>query len=285
VNPAYLLALGASVFYGTADFLGGFATRRAPANTVTFIAAAAGVPGLFLLAPLMPGTPTREALLWAMAAGASGGLGVALLYRAFARGPVSVAAPVISLVALLVPVGFGLLSGERPREIGVAGIALALAAFPLLSRPASDAHSHASTRAPGARGVVTLAILAGVLVGGFLVLVRRIGPHAGFVPLVVARLTTVALFAVLIAVRREPFRVPRAVRGPTLGSGVLDSLANVTYYLAVHGGALAILGTIVSLAPAVTVLLARLVLHERWSVAQRAGLVLSAAAIVCVSLG
>jgi uncharacterized membrane protein len=231
--------------------------------------------------PFLPGSPTTADLLWGAASGASGGLGVAVLYRAFAIGPVSIAAPVISLIALCMPVMFGLAFGERPSALAIGGMALAACAFPLLSLTGENGRIGLAP----SRKVLRLALLSGVLVGGFLVLVRRIGSDAGLVPLVVARLTTVALFAVLVLARRERLAPPRDALRSTLGSGLLDSLANVAYFVALRGGALAIVGTIVSLAPAATVLLARLVLRERWSAPQRWGLVLAGAAIACVTMG
>ena len=103
-------------------------------------------------------------------------------------------------------------------------------------------------------------------------------------PLLMARLVTVVVFLALVVARRERAWPAAGVRA-TLAAGLLDSFANVMYFIAVHHGALAIVGTIISLSPATTVLLARLVLSERWTVHQRAGLAFAAAAIVCVSLG
>jgi uncharacterized membrane protein len=132
--------------------------------------------------------------------------------------------------------------------------------------------------------VIPVALASGVLVGGFLVSVGRISSDAGFLPLVVARTTTMILFGILLLARRLSPWPAGAVR-PTFLSGMLDVFANVTYYLAVRHGNLSIVGTIISLAPAATVLLARLVLRERWNARQRVGLVFAAVAIVCVSLG
>jgi drug/metabolite transporter (DMT)-like permease len=320
VIPSDGLAILASAFYGSGDFLGGWAARRASAFTVTF---AAGVPGLVTLLvawPFTGGVAGAHDLGWGVAAGVFGSLGVALLYRAYAIGPVSVAAPLISLVALSVPILVGVTLGERPSRLALAGIALAAAAFPFLARVGKEAASepHAGAMAgahvpaafvgpsaepsahvraiagaglPGARarasegwGMIPTALVSGILVGGFLVAIGRVSPGAGLLPLVVARMTMLVLFAGLLAARRLspwPSRSSRA----TIASGVLDSLANVSYFAALHHGALTLVATIVSLSPAVTVLLARVVLHERWSGSQRAGLVLAAVAIVCVSMG
>ena len=146
-------------------------------------------------------------------------------------------------------------------------MALTVCAFPMLSRTGAGSSER------GASGrVIPVAIASGILVGGFLVLIARVSPDAGLGPLVAARLTTVAIFAVILAARCHGW--PRAASRPAVVSGVLDTIANIGYFVSVHLGALAIVATIVSLAPAVSVLLARFVLHERWTPSQRAGLVL-----------
>jgi drug/metabolite transporter (DMT)-like permease len=280
MNPAYALAILASAIFGTADFLGGYAARRISALTVTFASGAAGLISLGIASLFLRGTAAPADLAWGIAGGVSGGLGVALLYRAYAIGPMSVAAPVISMVALAMPVIVGVALGERPSALAYGGMVMAVASFPLLS------HTHEVGASRGAHAqVIMISVASGVLVGGFLVLVGRVSPGAGIAPLFAARLATVVLFGTILAIRREPFVPAAGAVQSTLLAGVLDSFANVSYYLAVHRAPLAIVGTIVSLSPAATVLLARGVLSEHWTKHQRAGLALAIAAIVCVSIG
>ena len=281
MNPAYAVAVVSSVVFGTADFLGGIAARRASTLTVTFASGAAGLLSLCVAALFIRGVALPQDYVWGSLGGLCGGVGVALLYRALAIGPVSVAAPVVSLVALSLPIIVGVALGERPSWLASLGMALAAGSFPLISN--TGARSGPSD--PSARRTMIVSSLAsGLLVGGFLVCIGRVSDNAGLAPLFAARMTTVVVFAMILLVRREtPW--PRGVVLPTLGAGVLDSFANVAYFIAVQSGPLAIVGTIVSLAPAATVLLARLVLRERWTAPQRIGLAFAGAAIACVSLG
>ena len=281
MNPAYAVAVVSSVVFGTADFFGGLAARRASTLTVTFASGAAGLLSLCVAALFIRGVALPQDYWWGSAGGLCGGIGVALLYRALAIGPVSVAAPVVSLVALSLPIVVGVALGERPSLLAIVGMALAAGSFPLISNTGLRAGS-SDPRAR--RTMIVAALVSGVLVGGFLVCIGRVSDNAGLAPLFAARMTTVVVFAVILFVRREtPW--PTGVVMPTLGAGVLDSFANVAYFIAVQRGPLAIVGTIVSLAPAATVLLARLVLRERWTAPQRVGLAFAGAAIVCVSLG
>ena len=58
-----------------------------------------------------------------------------------------------------------------------------------------------------------------------------------------------------------------------LFGGALDMAANILYLLAVRRAPLSIVATLVSLYPASTIILARIVLHERLSIMQQAGVV------------
>ncbi len=60
---------------------------------------------LALLLPLLPSaSPSRDDLLWGAAAGLTGGVGVALLYRALAIGTMAVVAPTTAVCAVAIPV-------------------------------------------------------------------------------------------------------------------------------------------------------------------------------------
>src|SRR5512147_974696 len=200
----FALALLSSMLYGTADFLGGISARRGPLLTVTAWAQVVGVLPLVLFAALAPGFPRAPDLMWGVAAGASGGAGVLLLYSALASGTVSTAAPLISMIALCVPVAVGLLAGERPGVLPLVGVALGGVAVVLLSGghggESEPQGSAAAANGPRTRRVFALlqAVASGLLIGVFLVCVGRIGPGTGGWPLVAGRLTaTLGTFAAL----------------------------------------------------------------------------------------
>ena len=78
---ALLLALSSAILYGTADFLGGFAARRAPALAATVWAQGVGFALVVLAFPFFPAAPpSAPGASWAVGAGLTGGFGVALLY-------------------------------------------------------------------------------------------------------------------------------------------------------------------------------------------------------------
>src|SRR5260370_14556460 len=74
-----IFALAAAVLYGTADFLGGAAARRASALAVLGVTAPVGEI-VVVLAALAVGGPVRLAGVWcAVAGGAAGGAGLRAL--------------------------------------------------------------------------------------------------------------------------------------------------------------------------------------------------------------
>ena len=282
VSFSYGLALLASVFYGAADFTGGVAARRGHPVAVT---AFSGLGALAVLAVgflFIRGTPVPADYGWAVATGACGAAGATLIYYSLSLGIVSLAAPVFCTVGLALPVFVGIALGERPAPTAWVGIALVGLAIPLLAQTGS--HEGAPARAH-VRKVLLVSILAGVAIGFFLVFVSRIGAHAGLVPLVVARVVSVVVLAAIVVAQGRSVLPPPAARGVALGAGALDSAANLSFWLAVQGGNLAVISALISLSPATAVMLARVLHGERWTWMQVAGLVVALLAGVAISLG
>ena len=280
----FVMAVLSSMLYGVADFLGGMGSRRAPAVTVTAWFQVTGLVFLVLYACFAPGVTRASDLAWAAVSGASGGMGVLLLYRALAGGTVSTAAPLISMIALTVPVVVGLAMGERPGVLPLSGIALGVVAVVLISAHGAPGEGAAPATASRAAALVP-AVASGVLIGLFLVCLGRVPRGASGWPLVAGRASaSVCLFAMLFA-SRSAFKLAPAARPPMIGAAVTDVSANVLYLLAVQLAPLSLVATLVSLAPATTVLLAQVVLRERLGPAQRVGVVVALAAVVLLAQG
>ena len=81
------LGLAAAVLYGSGDFLGDMATRRAHVLTVLTLVETAAVT-VALAAALMSGGPASlPGLTWGFSAGVVGGLGLIIFYVGLAAGP------------------------------------------------------------------------------------------------------------------------------------------------------------------------------------------------------
>jgi uncharacterized membrane protein len=277
-----LLALGAAAFYGAADFLGGIATRRATTVATVLTTQGAGLLMLLACSPLMlDQVMSRRDVLFGMLAGLTGSIGVALLYKALAIGPMSVVAPVTAVCAVIVPLVVGLLQGESIAAAAAIGVAVAVAAIGLLGMSPAPAEAPEQPPADVAKGL-RVALGSGVAIGGFLVSLGETSSTAGLWPLAVSRAVSIALFTALALSTRQPMVVPRAALAPAIACGGLDMVANALYLVAVREGQLSLVATLASLYPASTVLLARLVLGERLGRWQQVGVASAVAAIALI---
>lgn len=272
---AYALAIASAALYGAADFLGGLASRRASTIAVVVWSQGSGLVMLVLLLPLLGGTsPSRSDFIWGALAGIAGSIGVGLLYRALAIGTMAVVAPTTAVCAVVIPVLAGVLAGERLGGLTVTGMLLAIVAIVLVSQQKGHAHV--------ARKGIGIAFLSGVAIGFFFLALARTSPAAGMWPLVASRTLSLVLFGALGLFTTHHLRLPAPVATTAIVGGVVDMAANALYLAATRYGALSVVVTLASLYPASTVLLARVVLGERLSALQVAGVGCALAAIVLI---
>jgi uncharacterized membrane protein len=193
-----IFSLGSAVVYGAADFFGGAASRRASARSVLLVSLPIGLVVLIAAALFTGNSLSSHDAVWGLIAGLAGGTGLIVFYGALARGPMSVVAPVAALVSALLPVGAGLLRGERPGPSVLIGVAICLTAICLVSleEPARSGQMAQPAPSRSARGPV-LAALSGMCFGVFFILLREAGRDGGLWALVASR---AAGFAVVIAV-------------------------------------------------------------------------------------
>jgi uncharacterized membrane protein len=272
-----ILGLAAALLYGGSDFAGGLASRKlgaVPVNVVgSFVAAVLAWAALLAIGG--PG-PTVHAVAWGLVSGLGGGIGTTMLYRGLARGQMSVVGPVSAVAAAGVPVAAGLALGERPTVLALAGVLVALPAIVLVA-------AGGSLRAMFGSGM-TDGLAAGAAFGVMFIGLAQAGQGAGLWP-VVSEQTSSLLLVLVIAIRsRVPLRPAiRAAGWPAL-VGASGMAATLLYFYATHFAMLATAAVLVSLYPGVTVLLARVLLHERFSPVQRAGLSLCTLAVVAIAL-
>jgi drug/metabolite transporter (DMT)-like permease len=285
----YILALASALLYGAADFTGGLATRRAATIPVVVISQFSGMVLLALLLPVLPGSsPSGSDLWWGVAAGLTGGIGVALLYRALAIGRMAGVAPTTAVCAVAFPVVISMIQGERPGPLAVAGIVLGIVSIVLVSQQTEAGAPGRTAQASGSFGLppgVAIALVSGVAIGFFFLSLAQTAPEAGMWPILGARVTSVTLFGMAAVVGRMSFRLPRPALSLALGGGAVDMLANAAYLLAAREGPLSLVVTLSSLYPASTVLLARVVLGERLNARQVGGVVCALGAIVLIVKG
>jgi drug/metabolite transporter (DMT)-like permease len=287
-----LLGLAAAVLYGSGDFLGGMASRRAHVLTVLTLVETAGAIVALAVAAASSGPVSLAGLAWGIAAGTIGALGLIIFYAGLAAGPMSVVAPVSGLVSTVLPVAVALAEGERPSLAVYAGALLCLVAIVLASSAGEageggDTGETSTARRSGRPGRgIAYGVLAGLAFGLFFLLIRNAGQSGAVWPVAAARIgELVAVLAAAAVLRRG--LLPRGADGRLLlaavGAGVIDVVANLCYVAATRTGLFGLAVVLASLYPGVTVLLARVVLGERLRWVQRAGLGLAAIGILLVA--
>ncbi|HEX2249303.1 MAG TPA: DMT family transporter, partial [Gemmatimonadales bacterium] len=283
----FLLAIASAAFYGAADFAGGLATRRAAAIPVVLFSQASGLVLLALMLPLLPAaSPSRLDFLWGAVAGLTGGVGVALLYKALAVGTMAVVAPTTAVCAVAIPVIVSVVLGERPVPLAVVGMVLALASIVLVSWQQTTPVTDQATRSAGGLPPgVALALVSGVAIGLFFLALARTERAAGMWPILAARTVSVTLFGSLAIAARQNLRMGAPTATMVIVAGVVDMIANAFYLIAAREGPLSTVVTLSSLYPASTVLLARVILGERLNSWQITGVGCALTAIVLIVSG
>jgi len=286
------------VLYGTADFLGGVASRRASVFAVLATTVPAGalvvlvvallgeVPGLSGLLGHGLGSPTAvggwDAAGWAAVSGVCGAAGLVAFYAGFAAAPISVVAPVAALVSTVLPLGIAIAGGERPTAGMVAGGLICLVAIVLVSMPSpGPGRAGAAARLRG----LGYGAVAGAGFGLFFLCLKNAGQSGVLWPVAISRTAgTLVAVAIAVATGTRPWRRDGGGTGViALMSGAVDAAANVCYVLATRAGLFGLAVVITALYPGITVLLARWVLGERMRWLQRAGLLLAAAGVVLLT--
>jgi drug/metabolite transporter (DMT)-like permease len=315
---AIALSLLCSVLWGCSDYVGGIASRRAPALAVVITGQVVAVGLLVVLAVAIGGDPSPAAFGWGAVAGVTGSVGLLFFYRALAGGHMSVAAPAAAVTSALVPLAFALASGEDVAALALAGAAVGLVAIVLVSvasgggsggadgaphlpadrareEPGGDAGASASEhRGLSPRGnasgpeaptrrVLVLALVGGLGFGVFFVTLSRSPDDAGLWPLLAARLASSSGLSLWAVVSGATLLVRGTVARLAVVAGVGDVVANASFLVATRRGSLAVVAVLSSMYPGVTVLLARTIDHEPLRRVQVAGLGLALAAVALIA--
>jgi uncharacterized membrane protein len=284
-----ILALAAAMLYGSADFLGGMASRRARPLAVLAVTAPTGLVVMLIAALITttlhvggPAGLSWASAGWAAAGGVAGGAGLLVFYAGFAAAPMSVVAPVTALVATLLPVGVAVAQGEHLTMAVTIGAVICVGAVVCVSAEKNE-HPGVSARLKA----MAYAVPAGASFGLFYLFLRNAGTGGVVWPVTLARAVgTLVAFGCCLAIGTRPlgWRGDRATFAIALVSGTLDAAANVGYVLATRVGLFGLAVVITSLYPGVTVLLARCVFGERMRWVQRAGLIMAGVGVVLVTV-
>ena len=269
-------SLAAVLFWGTSDFLGGYATRRANAFLFTTVV---NIGGLILVGTLASGThaqfPSGRSVLWVLAGGVLGGASLAIFYRALSSGRMGLTAPVAAVLSAAIPTVFGMFTEGLPGKIPVIGFFLAAIGLWLITRAE---HGHTPEG-------IGLALLAGTGFACFYLCVRQASDSSAFWIATFTRTGGLLITGVIVLLQRNFSDITAAGCRWGLLTGCIDSLGTILFVRASQTGRLDEAVVISSLYPAVTVLLARILLKEHLTHWRFVGLLAALAAVPMIASG
>lgn len=278
------LALLSSLLWGTADFLGGTASRRVDALRVVLVSQAVALAALVPLVAVLGPEVSGRTVVIGVVAGLVGPGALLAFYRALALGTMGVVAPIAAL-GVVVPVIAGLIDGEEPSAAQAAGIAVAVVGVVLASGPELQGAGRGGTRP------LLLALGAALGFGIVFVLLATGSDDAGTAEVVLVllamRATSVVVLGGLVLARggRSAIAVPRSDLPVLAVIGAFDVGANGTFAVASQSDLVSVVAVLASLYPAVTAVLAWRLHRERLRPLQRAGVGAALAGVVLLSAG
>lgn len=292
-----VFAVLCALVWGTADYLGGKASRRAESSVVTLFGQGAGLLAALLVIPIVGDrVPPPADWGYGFLAGAFGAVALLCLYRALATGAMTVVAPIAGVTSAIVPAVWGLAEGERPSGLALAGLGVAVVSIALVSwggaRSANPGEQHTPV------SVCVLALVAGLGFGSLSVALSYTSGEGGLWAVVAMHCVSLPLTAFVVwrTVRSStsrsavsagagiPWRLGGAVLVLALVGGTLDTSGDTLLLFSAKDGLLSVAGVIAAMYPAATVTLALLRDRERVSVLQTTGLGLAVAALVLVAV-
>jgi drug/metabolite transporter (DMT)-like permease len=271
-----LLALGASLAWGVGDFFGPLISRTVGVLPVLMWAQIGGVASLAIAVAIRAQAPAGWGVLYAIGAGCGGMLGLFAYYRGMITGAMSVVAPIAG-VSAVIPVIFGIATGDDPSVAQVAGVAAALAGVGL----ASIEHQEGRRRVAAGVG---LALLAACGFGFYFPWMHAAGKVDFWWASMVFRTTALLLVATAVTTQRIDVRLSPRMAAIAVGAGIVDTVGNVCFAASSQHGLVSLTAVLASLYPVVTVLLAASILHERVAPLQRTGIALTLAGVVLIGV-
>jgi drug/metabolite transporter (DMT)-like permease len=237
--------------------------------------------GALVVAAIAGGDPHAGDLALGALAGVLNVGALGCLYQGLAVGRAGVVAPIAAVVGAVIPVVWGLASGENPANAALVGVVLAVVAGGLISVERGE---HPG-RDGGGRTALALALLAGVGFGFSFVCYGNTRDASEFWPVLSGRVgAVVAVVAVAAILRVNPALRGRS-RAEAVAAGTLDVTATALLLVAVRNGLFATVAPVAALAPAFTVGHAWWYLRERPSAVQIAGLAIALSGLVLIAAG
>jgi drug/metabolite transporter (DMT)-like permease len=268
-------SLCAVFLWGASDFTGGYAARRTNAFLFTAIAHFSGMIFMTVVAlTAHAGFPNRSQVLWSLAAGAIGGVSLPLFFKALASGKMGLAAPISAVLGAALPTIFSIATEGFPGIGHIFGFVLAGIGVWLISR-AEDGGAR-----PEGLG---LAVLAGIGFAGFYICIRQTGEGSAVWTATIARAASFLVTSTIVFLGGQWQRVAMPIAGLAAMVGLFDVSGSMAFIRASQAGRLDESVVLSSLYPVITVLLARILLHEHFTRWKLVGMIAALAAVPIIA--
>jgi drug/metabolite transporter (DMT)-like permease len=279
VNPeiaAVIYGLVSAASWGAGDFSGGFATKSGSVLGVLLVGYLVSV-ALLTVCALGLGSPLPNTFSLAAAAlaGITGLIGLAALYQGLAGGQMGIVAPLAAVTTAILPVLLGWFLEGFSSILQLVGFLVAFTAIWLLT--VAEKSEKVGLRQLG------LPIAAGIFLGLSLIFIDQAAEQTVLWSLVVTRIIGIIILAALLLIFRQGTMPPRRNYPIVCLAGIFDTGGYTFYALAAHTGRLDTAAVLASMYPATTVILAALLLKERFGGRQWIGVAAALAAIVLIA--
>jgi uncharacterized membrane protein len=227
-----LIALGAALAYGSADFGVGLASRRLAVGPVSAISQFFGLLAAVVAVVLVHGVgPTVAALCWGSLSGLGSAAGTLALFHGLSVGRMNVVATFSGVLAALVPAVVGIAMGNRLSPAALAGIIIAIPAIGFVGWQPNATDQRAVWTA------VMFGCLAGLSYSLLFVALDRAGTQSGAWPLIPGQAISVALVTPFV---RSGLKASPKPSGATwilaICAGLVGGTGNLLYLAAVGRG-------------------------------------------------
>ena len=190
-------------------------------------------------------------------------------------GNMGLTAPIAAVLAAAIPTAYGMTLEGIPHAITLGGFLLAALGIWLISRPEGRI-----TRPQG----LSLAVIAGLGFAGFFICINRTGENSVLWSSAYSRFASLVLVALIVLARRGRHRLHPRDAALALCAGMLDVTGTALFIRADQTGRFDAAVVLVSLYPAITVLLARFFLKERFTRWKTVGILAALAAVPMIAL-
>lgn len=308
-----LLSLGAAAAWGGGDFAGGMGVKRGGSTVRAglIVVLVGHLLSLAVVAGLahMSGErfPHGAALWWGLGGGALSAVSLMAFYIALSAGHMGAAAAISGLLCASVPALVSALTEGAPGWKRILGFALAAAAIwqiaspgpadtnsdPLLEPRDPERHETAEAAMAAHRRSSLFAVLGGLGFGVYFVSLKYAASAGVLWAMGASRIGSaltalVTLLAITAALHARGSAERLAVSGNGLAwivsGAAMDTVGNLLYIAATRVGRLDVAAVIASLYPAGTILLAAIILRERTTRRQLAGMAMALPAVVLITI-